>query len=298
MPHDQRGLLYAGLAVAAFSTSPVLIVWADPMPALLKTWLRLLVAALAVGLLAWLARGTQPAAPAVAYSPGYHPRVRNSLRFAFYGLVTAVHFLCYIAALNYTTAAHTLALVYTAPIFVTLFSAVFLREPIRGIQWIGLLIAIAGIAVLAGLEPTMTPTMAFGDLLALASALTFGIYSVAGRFERNRYPLLAYAARVYSSAALWLVPLALLLIPSAPPGSWGAAQVASVVALGLIPLAAGHTLYNAALRRLHATVANIIASQEVTGGIVLSLLLLGQVPSLAALVGALITLAGIALVLR
>ena len=298
MPDERRGLLYVGLAVAAFSTSPVLIVWADPMPALVKTWGRLVVAAFVVGITAWLTlrRSTASATPTSHSVLGTW--YSSPLRFAFYGLVAALHFFCYIAALDYTTAAHALALVYTAPIFVTLFSAFVLREPLRGIQWAGVTMAVIGVAILAGLEPRMTPTMAFGDLLALVSALTFGIYTVAGRYERDRYPLLVYASRVYGSAALWLLPLAFLVIPVAPPASWGLPQVASVVALGIIPLALGHTLYNAALRRLHATVVNIIASQEVTGGILLSLVLLGQVPSFTSLVGALITLVGIALVIR
>jgi drug/metabolite transporter (DMT)-like permease len=140
--------------------------------------------------------------------------------------------------------------------------------------------------------------MALGDGLAPISAITYGLYSVAGRYERERYPLLLYAGRVYGLGALWLLPLALLAIPGMPPEAWGWEQIASVVALGLIPLALGHTLYNAALRRVHATYANVIASQEVTGGIILSWLLLGQVPSATSLIGAAIALMGVALVLR
>jgi drug/metabolite transporter (DMT)-like permease len=97
---------------------------------------------------------------------------------------------------------------------------------------------------------------------------------------------------------LWLIPAALVAIPSASAGSWSVVQIASVLALGIGPHALGHTLYNASLRRTHATYVNIIASQELTGGILLAFLLLGQVPSLNALVGALITLVGIVLVLR
>ena len=71
----------------------------------------------------------------------------------------------------------------------------------------------------------------------------------------------------------------------------------SVLALGLLPLGLGHTLYNAALRRTPATQVNLIATQEVTGGVLLGVLLLGEIPSLSSVIGALITLLGIALVL-
>lgn len=285
-----------GLAVAAFSTSPIFIVWADPMPALIKAWVRLVVAAVAVGIAAWVIFRQRSQARLAKEEAA--ARFSPVVRFTFYGFVTALHFACYVASLDYTTAAHALALVYTAPIFVTLLSAFVLHEPVKTSRWIGVMVAVAGIAILAGLEPQMTPTMLLGDLLAVGAALTFAIYTIAGRYERDRYPLLGYATRVYAAGALWLLPVALLLIPGAPAQSWGAGQMASVLALGAIPLALGHTLYNAALRYLHATVANIIASQEVTGGIILSFLLLGQAPSLNSLVGAVVTLAGIVLVLK
>ena len=69
--------------------------------------------------------------------------------------------------------------------------------------------------------------------------------------------------------------------------------LASVAVLGIFPLGIGHTLYNAALRRTHPTRVNIIATQEVTGGILLSWWLLGDAPTVNALVGALIMLAGV-----
>ncbi len=70
----------------------------------------------------------------------------------------------------------------------------------------------------------------------------------------------------------------------------------AVVALALFPLALGHTLYMAALRRLHSSILNLIATQEVTGGILLAWLLLGETPR-NALAGAAIRLLGVGLVL-
>lgn len=215
-------------------------------------------------------------------------------RFAAYGLVAALHFAFYIASLSYTTIAHSLAIIYTAPIFVALFSWWTLGEGLNRRQWLGTLVAMAGIVVLAGFEPNFTQRMLLGDLLALGSAVCFGLYSVAGRSRRHDYGLFAYAGTVYMVAGIWLLPLALW---NFSPHGYTLPAITSVLALGLLPLGLGHTLYNAALRRTPAVQVNLIATQEVTGGVLLGALLLGEIPSLNSIIGALVTLLGIVLVL-
>jgi drug/metabolite transporter (DMT)-like permease len=211
------------------------------------------------------------------------------------GLVTAVHFLAYIAAVNTTTVAHALSLTYTAPVFVAVLAAWRLNERLGRLQVAGMLIAIAGVAVLAGFEPALSPSMLLGDGLALVSAVTFGVYSVAGRGLRGRYPLLAYTAAIYGAAALWLLPVA---APGFDPARYTPGNALALLALGLVPLGLGHTLYNAALRHLDAATVNIVATQEVSLGILLAWLLLGETPAPAALLGVAVTLAGVLLVLR
>ena len=290
-----RGLVFVALAVGLFSTSPVLVRWAAPLDSAVQTGGRMAVAALALLLAVGATRrgqGGQAMAPT---------RSRRMIlgRFLGYGAIAALHFFCYMAALAYTTPAQALAIVYTAPVFVALTAAVFLHEPIRARQWLGIVIAVGGIAILAlgKTSDAQASNPLLGDALALGSAVMFGFYSVAGRYERAHTPLLPYAAGVYGAAALWLAPAALLAWPhdlgAVPPLAWSA-----VVALGLLPLALGHTLYNASLRRVPATLVNVIATQEVTGGVLLSWLLLGIVPTGNEIGGAAITLLGILLVLR
>jgi len=91
------------------------------------------------------------------------------------------------------------------------------------------------------------------------------------------------------------LPTALLTFA---PGEYATRSVMAVVLSGLLPLATGHTLYNAALRRTHATTVNLIASQEVTGGVLLGWLLLGQAPQPNEIAGIAMALSGIAVVLR
>jgi drug/metabolite transporter (DMT)-like permease len=278
-----RGVGFAALAVLTFSTSPIFTRWAaTTLTAYEITAGRMLTAGVVV--LALAAWQRQPLPP-----------LGDWQRFAAFGLVAALHFGFYIAALAYTSIAHALAVTYTAPLFVALFSAWFLGETLNRRQWLGALIAVAGVAVLAGFEPAFSRRMALGDLLALGSAICFGLYSVAGRSQRGRYGLFAYAGSVYAVAGLWLLPVA---AANFSPGGYTPVAIWSVLALGLLPLALGHTLYNAALRLTRATTVNLIATQEVTGGILLGMLLLGEFPTPVTLLGVVITLAGIVLVIR
>lgn len=276
------GLLLAVAAALAFATAPVLVLWAAELSAFEVTAGRLITGAAVIGLLARINRQQ-------------HLPARHDLpRFAGFGFIAALHFVSYIAALNFTTIAHALAIVYTAPIFVALFSAWFLKEPLARRKWLGVFVTVIGIAILAGLEPRLDGRMLLGNLLALVSALTYALYSIAGRSQRERYPLFTYAGTVYGLAALWALPAAAL---NFTPAGYTLKSVLALLGAGLIPLAAGHTLYNAALRRTHATIPNLIATQEVTGGMILGALLLAQVPQTNEVVGALVALVGVALVL-
>ncbi|MBI5956985.1 MAG: DMT family transporter [Chloroflexi bacterium] len=278
---EVRGLVYVALAVTFFSTSPVLIRWAAPVSPFEITFWRLTSAAPIVLLLATLA------------GERIDFRGQDLPRFVLFGLIAALHFFFYISSLSFTSISHSLALVYTSPVFVTLFSGVFLKEPILRRKYAGIALALVGVAVLAGFEPKLSWRMLLGDALAVGSAVCFGLYSVVGRGQRANYPLLTYALGVYGMAALWMAPLAAASFrPAYHPGA-----VLAILALGVFPLGFGHTLYNAALRRLHATYVNLIATQEVTGGILLGYFLLGEAPSFNSLLGAAVTLAGIAVVL-
>jgi drug/metabolite transporter (DMT)-like permease len=278
----RSGIWLAIVAVTFFSTSPIFTRWAAPLsPYEITAW-RMLIGAAGVGLLAvW--RGQR-----------LRLSDRDWPKFLAFGLIAAAHFLAYIAALGYTTIAHALTIIYTAPVFIALLSAFLLKERLTARQWLGTTVVVAGVAIVAGFEPSLTPQMLIGDGLALISALMFALYSVAGRSQRTQYPLLTYAFGVYLVAAVWMAPLAVLNLQ---PAGYGWRQVSSLLGLGILPLALGHTFYNAAVRRTQATYANLISSQEVTGGILLGILLLDEFPSPTAVTGAVVTLAGILLVL-
>lgn len=275
------GVMQAVAAAALFSTGAILVRWAQDLAPVEVTSLRLLLGGLFVAAAAW------------ASGERVRPSGAELRRLLPIGLIAAAHFLAFIASLYLTTVAHCLTLTYTAPLFIALLSRAALGEPLPRRAVAGIVLGLAGVAILAGFEPVLTRRMLLGDLLALAAGLAFALYSLFGRRERARIPLLTYASWVYLTAGVVTAPFAagLLSRPVSPRA------VAAVFAMALFPSALGHTLYNAALRRLHASIPNLIATQEVTGGILLAWLLLHEVPTWNALAGAIITLIGVGLVL-
>ncbi len=279
---DSRGWGFglAAVAACAFSTAAVGVRLASDLSALEITGYRMLLAGLLVGMLARWAG--QP----LRLAPG------DLRRLLPIGLITAVHFLAFIASLSYTSIAHALTFTYTAPALTALVAWRLLGEPMPLRRWGGIALAAAGTATLAGFEPRLSARMLMGDGLALVAALAFAFYSTLGRRERDRYPLLTYAGWIYSIAGVAVLPFAL----AAGTHRATPTAVTAVIYLAAVPLAAGHTLYNAALRRMHPAAVNVIASQEVTGGILLAWLLLGEVPGAHAILGAGLTLLGVGLV--
>jgi len=282
MTRDERiGVLQAVGAAGLFSTGAILVRWAQDLSPVEVTSLRMLLG------------GTLVAAAARATGKRLGLPAADIGRLVPIGLVAAVHFLSFIASLYFTSVAHSLTLVYTAPLFIAALSRAVLHEPLPRRALLGMAMGLLGVAVLAGFEPRLTGAMVLGDLLALGAAVAFALYSLFGRRERARLPLLAYASWVYLTAGVATAPFALGVLARPVSGR----ALAAVLAMALFPHALGHTLYNAAVRRLHPSIVNLITTQEVTGGIVLAWLLLQETPTWNALAGAALTLVGVALVL-
>lgn len=211
-------------------------------------------------------------------------------RTAILGATLYAHFLLFTLAAQTTTTAHTLALVYGSPALVALGSAVILREPPRAMQVVGVLAAVAGIAILVGFEPAASGATLGGDLAAAGSGAALAAYVLAGRYYRGAMPLSAYVFAVYGWAALLALPYAVV---SFDAGAYDGGRIVAIAILGLVPLGLGHTLLNAALRRARATIPNVITTQEVTGGVILGALLYGEIPGPSAALGALLALVGV-----
>jgi drug/metabolite transporter (DMT)-like permease len=212
------------------------------------------------------------------------------------GAALAAHFATWVTSLSLTTVASSTALVSTSPVFVAVAGALWLGERAGRRGWLGIALAVAGAAALAGADLSLSGRAVVGDLLALAGGALAGGYILCGRLARASLPLLPYVTVTYATAVA-LLGLAVLVRGDQVAG-FEAGQWAAIVGLGLGPQVVGHTIFNFLLARLRADAVAVAVLGEPVGATILAAVLFGEVPSLAAVPGALAVLAGIWLTLR
>ena len=211
------------------------------------------------------------------------------------GAFLALHFGLWIPSLQLTSVTASTALVTTAPLFtVALARARGLVVPRAVVA--GVLLSLAGVVVITGVDAGSSPDALRGDLMALGGGVAAAGYVTAGESVRRTVGTASYTLVAYTSCALVLLPVALatgvdLLHLSAR--SW-----AEIVALTLTAQLLGHTLLNRALRAAGATTVSLAVLLEVPGASLVAWVWLGQVPPLAILPGAALLLCGLAVVVR
>ena len=214
------------------------------------------------------------------------------------GAALAVHFAAWITSLRLTSVAAAAVLVATSPVFAWLLSGWFLAERPTRRQAAGIVLAVAGAAVIAlGDMRSGSRSALLGDALALLGAVCGAIYFVIGRHLRARLGLTAYITPVYGTAAVVLLAWAALRGEAFAP--YAARDWAVFAALALGPMLVGHTGLNYALRHMPAWGVGVAALGEPIGSALIAWLLpaIAEPPGLWAIAGGAICLVGIGVVL-
>jgi drug/metabolite transporter (DMT)-like permease len=228
---------------------------------------------------------------------------RDLLMVSASGAFLGAHFGTWISSLAYTTVANSVVLVSTAPLFVALIAALFLRERLTRPVQIGLAVALMG-SVIVGVSDACRPQTGcpppgeflrgedfLGDMLALAGAVTVAAYLIIGRSVRARMSLLVYIFLTYGSAALVLC--ASVLIGGLPLTGFAPQAFVWLILLALVPQLIGHSSYNWALKYLPATFVSVTVLGEPIGSTALAILLLGERPTALKIIGGVLILSGI-----
>ena len=211
------------------------------------------------------------------------------------GFLLSVHFGAWITSLSYTSVASSVVLVSTQPLFSALFSGLFLGEKAPPRLYAGVILALAGTAVIAGGDLALSPGRLKGDILALVGAAAASGYFIIGRRVREEMRFFNYLALVYGFSTLFLGAAAAASGESILRVPRGDLLWLLLMAAG--PSVVGHGCFNWAVRKLPVFYVNLAAFGEPVLASFYAFLLLGEPLGASLWTGGALVFAGILLAL-
>ena len=191
----------------------------------------------------------------------------------------------------HTSIANATFLSSMAPIWVLLFSGLFIGETVGRREAAGVVVCILGGAVLLGGSYTLDGSKLIGDLYGIGTSFGFGTYFLAVRAARREHRTGTVTFGATAVTALCLGVIAFAFEPKLLPSSlYG---VATLAALAYVSHIGGQGLLAFALGYLSAAFSSLVIFMEVIAAAALAFLVFGEAISWSQGLGGLMILGGI-----
>ena len=178
------------------------------------------------------------------------------------GVISVVFFtVCYFSCQRLCSLAVASILLYTAPSFVVLLSAVLWKEPVTPKKLLALFLTLAGCACVCGVFSGGLSVTLPGLLLGLGAGFFYALYSIFGRYALAHYGAMTVTVGTF----LFAGPASLILLrPSELAAAFAPnpALILTALALVVFSTAAPYILYTWGLSRMEPGRASIMASLE------------------------------------
>jgi len=215
---------------------------------------------------------------------------------ALAGLFFSMDLALWNTSLLYTNAANSTLLGNTSTLWVALGAALIFHESLKRRFWWGMVLALAGSAVILGRDVLQAHSLGWGDLLAIGSSLFYAAYLLSTQRARRHLDTLSFMW--LSSCAAAIALLTFCLVTGLQMTGFTLNQYMALLALAIISHVIGWLSINYSLGHLPAPITAVsLLSQPVVTAIV-AVPLLGEAITLYQLAGGLLVLVGIYIVNR
>ncbi len=211
------------------------------------------------------------------------------------GVLLSLHFMLWIPSLRLTSVTASTALVTTTPLWVVLVQRLRGR-PVPTRVVVGVLVAFAGVLTITGVDATVSTTALLGDAMALAGGAAAAGYSLTAEAARREMSTSSYSTVANGVCAA--LTLAVCLSLGVPLLGFDTVTWAEVAVVAVASQIVGHALLNRAILRAGATTVTLAILLETPTASLIAWLWLGEVPPLLVVPGAVLVLAGLAVVVR
>ena len=198
-------------------------------------------------------------------------------------------------SLSATSISTAVVLMYTAPIYVTIFSAVFLGETFSKLKIAALVMMIVGCSLVSGIAGGLKFDM-LGIIYGIISGVSFASYNILTKIcmQKKYSPI---STNLYGSAFMAIIALAcskpLMIIEHTAKNV--ALLVPSILALGIVTFVLPYLFYALGMRSLPAGTTSALSTVEPLSACIFGILLFNEKPSVSSVIGMLLILLAVVL---
>ncbi len=286
MQNQKSATLPAYLALVAgifiIGTSAILVKFAN-LPGIVSGFYRVAIASAVL-------------LPAFFYkNKGVKLPIWNNLKFILLGgILFGTDIGLWNTSILMTTAAKATLLSNNAPVWVGLGAAILFKEKLTKKYWAGLVLALLGMSIILGIDKLGREALNLGDVLAFSTSFLYAGVMLSTQKARTRVDTLTFSALYTATAALTLLPIALLT--KQRMSGFSSQTWAALLGLGLGPQVIGWLLINYALGHLRASHVSVSLLGQPVVTAILGVVILGEGLTVPQIVGGVLALTGIYLV--
>lgn len=203
------------------------------------------------------------------------------------GIFTACVYTCFAVANKLTTAANAIVLQFTSPVFIVIFSALFLGKRIRRPDALVVSFTLLGIALF--FFDQLQPGYILGNVVAIAAGMFMaGMFMAVGELEGEQ----RFSGILIGQSLTFLVGLPFVIITKP---EFTSTAVLSILVLGVFQLGISYILYVKSSQYCPPLACSLLGAAEPLLNPVWVLIFDGERPGIFALIGGVIVVASITL---
>ncbi|MBI4975949.1 MAG: EamA family transporter [Spirochaetes bacterium] len=201
-------------------------------------------------------------------------------------IANSMTMLLFVAANKYTTSANAILLQYLCPVTTALLGAVLLKEKVRWQHITAIVMVAAGMSIL--FMDRLGGGLLLGNMLALASALSFSLFIIFMRMQKDGSPLESILLSHWLTAVIGIGISCVLPLPVISMVS-----ISAILALGIFQVGLAAAFFSYGIKRISAINANLIAVIEPVFNPLWVFIAVGEKPSLNTVIGGALIIAAV-----
>ncbi|MEC0091256.1 DMT family transporter [Paenibacillus macquariensis] len=221
---------------------------------------------------------------------------KNWILLGVSGFFLALHFLLWMGSLKYTTVSSSTIILALEPVFIWCGAYFIFKERISSLAKVGMLIAVAGAALIGWGDVGISSANLYGDLLSFLGTMAVAVHMLIGQKLMSQVSVYVYNMSVFFSAVVVFALYNVIMgvsFTNYNDREWGI-----FLLLAIVPTVFGHMLFNWLLQYISATTVSMSILGEPIGASLLAFILLNETMSWIQISGGLMAIAGMILFMR